>query len=146
MQEFIENEGGGEAPLEGSIPDMTSSTELVIDLPIIGFYPFFIVLLKNNLLTQELYLLSCRHYVCLQKLYQAKAEADFLVIEQRVRTILKRIGRDPNSISKTTIKSFCKNARKLKVSVLGSTLCVTYMYCFISIVKYFFYLSLLMFA
>lgn len=23
------NEGGGEAPLEGSIPDMTSSTELV---------------------------------------------------------------------------------------------------------------------
>ncbi|XP_021822830.1 NEDD8-activating enzyme E1 regulatory subunit AXR1-like [Prunus avium] len=82
LKEFIENEGGGEAPLEGSIPDMTSSTE---------------------------------HYVCLQKLYQAKAEADFLVIEQRVRTILKRIGRDPNSISKTTIKSFCKNARKLKV-------------------------------
>ncbi|CAN6571601.1 unnamed protein product [Malus baccata var. baccata] len=82
LKEFIENEGGGEAPLEGSIPDMTSSTE---------------------------------HYISLQKLYQAKAEADYLVIEQRVRTILKKIGRDPNSISKTTIKSFCKNARKLKV-------------------------------
>lgn len=30
LQEFIANEGGGEAPLEGAIPDMTSSTELVI--------------------------------------------------------------------------------------------------------------------
>ncbi|KAB1201968.1 NEDD8-activating enzyme E1 regulatory subunit [Morella rubra] len=49
--EFIANQGGGEAPLEGSIPDMTSSTEL---------------------------------YVNLQNIYQAKAEADFLSIEQRV--------------------------------------------------------------
>ncbi|KAL8233349.1 hypothetical protein R6Q57_003127 [Mikania cordata] len=82
LKEFIANEGGGEAPLEGSIPDMTSSTEL---------------------------------YVSLQKLYQAKAEADFLVVEQRVRNILKKIGRDPYSISKTVIKNFCKNARKLTV-------------------------------
>ncbi|OMO75501.1 UBA/THIF-type NAD/FAD binding protein [Corchorus capsularis] len=82
LKEFIANEGGGEAPLEGSIPDMTSSTE---------------------------------HYVNLQKLYQAKSEADFLVIEQRVRNILKKIGKDPDSITKATIKSFCKNARKLKV-------------------------------
>ncbi|WJZ99313.1 hypothetical protein VitviT2T_017767 [Vitis vinifera] len=84
LKEFIANEGGGEAPLEGSIPDMTSSTE---------------------------------HYVNLQKIYQAKAEADFLVIEQRVRNILKKIGRDPDSISKANIKSFSKNARKLTVSV-----------------------------
>ncbi|KAK4386251.1 NEDD8-activating enzyme E1 regulatory subunit AXR1 [Sesamum angolense] len=82
LKEFIANEGGGEAPLEGSIPDMTSSTEL---------------------------------YVNLQKIYQAKAEADFLVMEQRVRKILKKIGRDPDSISKSTIKTFCRNARKLKV-------------------------------
>ncbi|GMP54009.1 hypothetical protein CsSME_00019293 [Camellia sinensis var. sinensis] len=82
LKEFIANEGGGEAPLEGSIPDMTSSTEL---------------------------------YVNLQKIYQAKAEADFFVIEQRVRNILKKIGRDSDSISKTMIKSFCKNARKLTV-------------------------------
>ncbi|KAL0319856.1 UNVERIFIED_CONTAM: NEDD8-activating enzyme E1 regulatory subunit AXR1 [Sesamum radiatum] len=82
LKEFIANEGGGEAPLEGSIPDMTSSTEL---------------------------------YVNLQKIYQAKAEADFLVMEQRVRKILKQIGRDPDSISKATIKTFCRNARKLKV-------------------------------
>ncbi|XP_022776644.1 NEDD8-activating enzyme E1 regulatory subunit AXR1-like isoform X2 [Durio zibethinus] len=82
LKEFIANEGGGEAPLEGSIPDMTSSTE---------------------------------HYVNLQKIYQAKSEADFLVIEQRVRNILKKIGRDPHSIPKAMIKSFCKNARKLKV-------------------------------
>ncbi|KAH0916800.1 hypothetical protein HID58_031246, partial [Brassica napus] len=82
LQEFVSNEGDGEAPLEGSIPDMTSSTE---------------------------------HYINLQKIYLAKAEADFLVMEKRVKNILKKIGRDPSSISKTTIKSFCKNARKLKV-------------------------------
>ncbi|KAK3184372.1 hypothetical protein Dsin_031658 [Dipteronia sinensis] len=82
LKDFIASEGGGEAPLEGSIPDMTSSTE---------------------------------HYVILQKIYQAKAEADFLSIEQRVRNILKKLGREPESISKATIKSFCRNARKLKV-------------------------------
>ncbi|NP_001288878.1 NEDD8-activating enzyme E1 regulatory subunit [Brassica rapa] len=82
LKEFVLNEGDGEAPLEGSIPDMTSSTE---------------------------------HYINLQKIYLAKAEADFLVMEERVKSILKKIGRDPSSISKPTIKSFCKNARKLKV-------------------------------
>ncbi|EXC01252.1 NEDD8-activating enzyme E1 regulatory subunit [Morus notabilis] len=51
LKEFIKNEGGGAAPLEGSIPDMTSSTE---------------------------------QYVNLQNIYLAKAEADFLAIEQRV--------------------------------------------------------------
>ncbi|KAL3635433.1 NEDD8-activating enzyme E1 regulatory subunit axr1 [Castilleja foliolosa] len=54
-------------------------------------------------------------YVYLQKIYQAKAEADFLVVETYAREILKKIGRDPDSISKLTIKTFCKNARKLKV-------------------------------
>ncbi|GAY56783.1 hypothetical protein CUMW_174480 [Citrus unshiu] len=82
LKEFIATEGGGEAPLEGSIPDMTSSTE---------------------------------HYVNLQKIYQAKAEADCLAIEQQVRNNLKKLGREPESISKATIKSFCRNARKLKV-------------------------------
>ncbi|KFK31127.1 hypothetical protein AALP_AA6G071300 [Arabis alpina] len=82
LKEFISNEGGGEAPLEGSMPDMTSSTE---------------------------------HYINLQKIYQTKAEADCLSMEARVKTILAKVGRDPTSISKPTIKSFCKNARKLKV-------------------------------
>lgn len=54
----------------------------------------------------------------LQKIYQAKAEADCLAIEQRVRINLKKLGREPESISKATIKSFCRNARKLKVSML----------------------------
>ncbi|KAL1220435.1 NEDD8-activating enzyme E1 regulatory subunit AXL [Cardamine amara subsp. amara] len=82
LKEFISNEGGGEAPLEGSMPDMISSTE---------------------------------HYISLQKIYQSKAEADFLSMEQRVKNILVKVGQDPDSISKSTIKSFCKNARKLKV-------------------------------
>ncbi|XP_077243660.1 NEDD8-activating enzyme E1 regulatory subunit AXR1-like [Tasmannia lanceolata] len=82
LKEFIENEGEGLPPLEGSIPDMTSLTE---------------------------------YYITLQKVYQAKAEADFLAIEHRVRNILKKIGRDPGAISKANIKIFCRNARKLAV-------------------------------
>ncbi|XP_077220537.1 NEDD8-activating enzyme E1 regulatory subunit AXR1-like [Tasmannia lanceolata] len=82
LKEFIENEGEGEPPLEGSIPDMTSLTE---------------------------------YYITLQRIYQAKAEADFLAIEHRVRNILKKIGRDPYAISKANIKIFCRNARKLTV-------------------------------
>jgi amyloid beta precursor protein binding protein 1 len=85
LQEFISNEGGGEVPLEGSMPDMISSTE---------------------------------HYINLQKIYHSKAEADFLSMEQRVKSILVKVGQDPSSISKPTIKSFCKNARKLKVRML----------------------------
>lgn len=82
LKEFVANEGDGEAPLDGSIPDMTSLTEYYIDL---------------------------------QKVYQAKAEADCNAVESRVRIILKNIGRDPASIPKATIKNFCKNARKLTV-------------------------------
>uniref|UniRef100_A0A453LEI6 NEDD8-activating enzyme E1 regulatory subunit n=4 Tax=Aegilops tauschii subsp. strangulata TaxID=200361 RepID=A0A453LEI6_AEGTS len=82
LKEFIANEGNGELPLEGTIPDMTSLTE---------------------------------YYVSLQKIYQAKAESDCLAIEHRVKSILRRIGRDPDSISRACIKTFCKNTRKLKV-------------------------------
>ncbi|KAL5209815.1 hypothetical protein ABZP36_005438 [Zizania latifolia] len=82
LKEFIANEGNGELPLEGTIPDMTSLTE---------------------------------YYVSLQKIYQAKAESDCLAMEHRVKDILKRIGRDPDSISRSYIKAFCKNARKLRV-------------------------------
>eukprot|EP00252_Welwitschia_mirabilis_P011517 TRINITY_DN25784_c0_g1_i2.p1 TRINITY_DN25784_c0_g1~~TRINITY_DN25784_c0_g1_i2.p1 ORF type:complete len:527 (-),score=124.25 TRINITY_DN25784_c0_g1_i2:341-1921(-) len=82
LKEFIDNEGEGESPLEGSIPDMTSSTE---------------------------------YYVSLQKVYQAKAEADYLAMEHRVRKILKIIGRQPESITSASIKTFCKNARKITV-------------------------------
>lgn len=39
-QEFIANEGGGEAPLEGAIPDMTSSTELVTGVFWAKYYLF----------------------------------------------------------------------------------------------------------
>lgn len=75
-------------------------------------------------------LVLCRHYIHLQKIYLAKAEADFLVMEERVKNILKKIGRHPSSISKPTIKSFCKNARKLKVRILTfnvNVLPVTYL-------------------
>ena len=79
LKEFVANEGEGEVPLEGSIPNMTTVTE---------------------------------YYKILQKIYQEKAEADSLSVERRVRSILN-IGRDPDSIPRENIKSFCKNARKL---------------------------------
>lgn len=69
----------------------------------------------------------------LQNMYFAKADADFLAIEQRVRNILKKIGRDPNSISKAIIKSFCKNARKLKVSEHSSIYLVIYIYLIVCV-------------
>lgn len=56
-----------------------------------------------------------RYYVNLQKIYQAKAEKDCNKIESYVREILKRIGRDTDSIPKSVIKTFCRNSRKLKV-------------------------------
>ncbi|CAD6215216.1 unnamed protein product [Miscanthus lutarioriparius] len=55
------------------------------------------------------------YYVSLQKIYQAKAEFDCLALEHHVKEILKRIGRDPDSISTTYIKTFCKNSRKLRL-------------------------------
>ncbi|XP_068644346.1 NEDD8-activating enzyme E1 regulatory subunit AXR1-like isoform X1 [Aristolochia californica] len=82
LKEFIENEGQGEPPLEGSLPDMTSLTE---------------------------------YYINLQKIYQTKAEADVAALEYHTRNILKRIGRDPGAISKSYIKNFCRNARKITV-------------------------------
>jgi len=83
----------------------------------------------------------CRHYINLQKIYLAKAEADFLVIEERVKNILKKIGRDPSSIPKPTIKSFCKNARKLKVSILNFLTCLIcfLMSTFYLLLVYFFF-------
>lgn len=124
LQDFIDREG--EAPLEGSIPDMTSSTELAtyISSPATScsFSPLFSNFWERKYDFGEawgLFNASCRLYVTLQKIYQAKAEADFFAIEQNVGDILKKIGRDPDSISKAVIKSFCKNARKLTVSLFS---------------------------
>ena len=57
-----------------------------------------------------------RYYNTLQKIYQEKAEADISSVTTRVKDILKRIGRDPNSISKGALKQFCKNAQNIRVS------------------------------
>lgn len=43
-----------------------------------------------------------------------------------MKDILAKVGRDPSSISKQTIKSFCKNARKLKVRMLELLVLLVY--------------------
>eukprot|EP00897_Mesotaenium_endlicherianum_P006793 jgi/Mesen1/6141/ME000314S05147 len=55
------------------------------------------------------------YYIGLQKVYQARAEADVAAVEARVRDILKRIGRDPQVVPRAHVKHFCKNARHLRV-------------------------------
>lgn len=120
FQEFVANEGNGELPLEGTIPDMTSLTESVFW----WCHPYFLWSDSNPsvitiYLNESIMFLVhniCSYYVSLQRIYQAKAESDCLAMEHRVKDILKRIGRDPNSISRAYIKTFCKNARKLRVS------------------------------
>jgi hypothetical protein len=72
-QEFVNNEGGGEPPLEGSIPDMTSLTESV------SFFTFNHVLLCTSISTlltatvPELYwklISSEQTHACLSVSYQ----------------------------------------------------------------------------
>lgn len=68
-----------------------------------------------------------RYYIKLQKVYQHRAEADVTAVEGHVVSILKQIGRDPFSISRTTIKQFCKNSRNLRVRcvwLLSSMCCI----------------------
>ncbi|CAM6070645.1 unnamed protein product [Sphagnum tenellum] len=55
------------------------------------------------------------YYIKLQKIYQARAEADVTAMVGHVSCILKQIGRDSSSIPRTTIKHFCKNTRHLRV-------------------------------
>lgn len=82
LKQFMANEGQGEPPLDGAIPDMHSFTD---------------------------------YYIKLQKIYQARAEADVTAVEGYVARILKRIGRDSSPIPRSTIKLFCKNSRNLRV-------------------------------
>jgi NEDD8-activating enzyme E1 regulatory subunit len=129
FQEFVANEGSGELPLEGTIPDMTSLTESVS----CWCHPDFLSCDSNSpvitisLPESWMFLIHniCRYYVSLQKIYQAKAESDFVAMEHRVKDILKRIGRNPDSISRAYIKTFCKNARKLRVSCFLGGNCKT---------------------
>ncbi|KAG0570361.1 hypothetical protein M758_6G151400 [Ceratodon purpureus] len=82
LKQFMANEGQGEPPLDGAIPDMHSFTD---------------------------------YYIKLQKIYQARAEADVTAVEGHVARILKQIGRESSPIPRSTIKLFCKNARNLRV-------------------------------
>ncbi|GAQ81120.1 NEDD8-activating enzyme E1 regulatory subunit [Klebsormidium nitens] len=54
-------------------------------------------------------------YVGLQRVYQEKALSDAAAVEGHVRRLLKKLGREPASISPPTVKHFCKNARNLRV-------------------------------
>lgn len=48
-------------------------------------------------------------------------------MEQRVKDILKRVGRDPDAISKAYVKNFCKNARKITVCSLKTQIVTLYL-------------------
>ncbi|GAX80293.1 hypothetical protein CEUSTIGMA_g7731.t1 [Chlamydomonas eustigma] len=82
LKSFMDNEGNGQLPLQGSIPDMHALTDL---------------------------------YLSLQHLYRDKAEADVSHVEARVQALLKKLGRDSNSISRETVRLICRNARNLRL-------------------------------
>ena len=46
---------------------------------------------------------------------QEKALSDAAAVEGHVRRLLKKLGREPASVSSATVKHFCKNARNLRV-------------------------------
>jgi hypothetical protein len=57
----------------------------------------------------------CRLYLQLQRLYRAQADRDVAAVEAHVRDTLSSIGRPADSVSRESIKHFCKNARNLRV-------------------------------
>eukprot|EP00850_Spirogloea_muscicola_P000461 SM000002S05541 [mRNA] locus=s2:604120:607000:- [translate_table: standard] len=59
--------------------------------------------------------LKLRYYIGQQQIYQSKAEADVTKVEGCVHAILSKVGRDPKSISRTSIKMFCRNCSNIKV-------------------------------
>ena len=61
-----------------------------------------------------------RLYLQLQRLYRAQADKDVAAVEGHVRATLSSIGRPADSISRDTIKHFCKNARNLRVIRWGA--------------------------
>jgi amyloid beta precursor protein binding protein 1 len=56
-----------------------------------------------------------RLYLKVQRLYRERAEQDVEAVEAHVRTTLNSVGRAPGSISRESVKHFCKNARCLRV-------------------------------
>lgn len=81
LKRFVER-GDGQLPLDGSIPDMTSTTDAYLEL---------------------------------QRLYRERASREADAVGMYVSELLQEVGRDPNSVSKETLKHFCKNARNVQV-------------------------------
>lgn len=82
VREYVYGEGNGQLPLRGSIPDMTSSSTMYVDL---------------------------------QRVYQTRANIDVDIVLSHVQHILSSIGKPSSTISRKTVKEFCKNSAFLKV-------------------------------
>lgn len=54
-------------------------------------------------------------FVALQRCYRARADADASAVGEGVAAALAAAGRDPASIDAAAVKTFCKNARHLRV-------------------------------
>ncbi|KAK9452774.1 hypothetical protein V1511DRAFT_506946 [Dipodascopsis uninucleata] len=84
VSEFVAEveEGNGNLPLSGTLPDMKADST---------------------------------SYVTLQNIYRDKARRDRDLIENRVKTLLNELGRDPGSITTDEISIFCKFSRYITV-------------------------------
>lgn len=82
LRKFVEEEGHGSLPLQGSIPDMTATTAA---------------------------------YLQLQTVYRERAEGDAAAVEAHLTRLLSSVDRPSPSISPAAVRTFCRNARNLRV-------------------------------
>ena len=55
-----------------------------------------------------------RLYLRLQRVYRERAERDVSALEAHVAGLLARLGREPGSVGRETVRHYCKNARNLR--------------------------------
>lgn len=60
-----------------------------------------------------------RLYLKVQRLFREKAEQDVAAVEAHVHALLGHVGREAGSISRDTIRLYCKNARNLRLVRYG---------------------------
>ena len=96
MKDFIANEGQGQPPLPGSLPDMVADTKPFVTL-------------------QQLYVhhtaqVGCSHSPCVCCRFKDKATRDQDAVIARVKALLKSIGRAEDSIKDDYVRLACRNA------------------------------------
>ncbi|KAG0175434.1 NEDD8-activating enzyme E1 regulatory subunit [Apophysomyces sp. BC1034] len=98
VKAFVANEGEGQLPLSGKLPDMKSDTSNYVRLQKV----------------QVLFLFQ-KQDINPTRRYREKAQEDLFAVTAHVSAILESMGAPPDAVPAETIQSFCKNAAHVKV-------------------------------